>query len=211
MHPNPAFRQVPADESLAFARARGFGTLCINAESGPLLAHVPFLLAENGGLSALVHLARSNAIARAGLPTPAVIAVTGPESYISPDWYGAEDQVPTWNYVAVHLRGRLEPLAPEALRPMVDDLSALFETRLLPKTPWTSAKMSPGSMERMLRMILPFRLVIEAVDGTWKLGQNKTPEQRAGAVAGLEAWPEPSPRAELARLMAQIQAPAQAR
>jgi transcriptional regulator len=206
MHPNPAFRQVPAAESLAFARARGFGTLCVNGADGPLLAHVPFLMSETEGLCALVHLARSNAIARVGLPCPAVIAVTGPESYISPDWYGAEDQVPTWNYVAVHLRGRLEPLAAETLRPMVDDLSAIFEARLLPKKPWVSAKMSEGVMERMLRMILPFRLVIEGVEGTWKLGQNKTPEQRAGAVAGLESWPEPSPRAELARLMAQIHA-----
>lgn len=206
MHPNPAFRQVPAEESLAFARHRGFGTLCVNGQAGPIMAHVPFLVTETDGLSALIHLARSNAIARADLPTPAVIAVTGPESYISPDWYGAEDQVPTWNYVAVHLRGRLEPLAPETLRPMVDDLSAIFEARLLPKKPWTSAKMSEGVMERMLRMILPFRLVIEAVDGTWKLGQNKTPAQRAGAVAGLEAWSEPSPRAALARLMASVQA-----
>ncbi|MFZ9200715.1 MAG: FMN-binding negative transcriptional regulator, partial [Paracoccaceae bacterium] len=54
---------------------------------------------------------------------------------------------------------------------------------------------------RRMRMILPCRLVIEGVEGTWKLGQNKTPEQRAGAVAGLEAWEEPSPRTELARLM----------
>ena len=206
MHPNPAFRQVPTEESLAFARARGFGTLCVNGVGGPLLAHVPFLVTETDGLCALVHLARSNAIARADLPAPAVIAVTGPESYISPDWYGAEDQVPTWNYVAVHLRGRLEPLAPETLRPMVDDLSALFEARLLPKKPWVSAKMSQGAMERMMRMILPFRLIIESVDGTWKLGQNKTPDQRAGAVAGLKAWREPTPREELAELMRRISA-----
>ena len=207
MHPNPAFRQVPADESLAFARARGFGTLSINGEAGPLMAHVPFLFDETDGLCALIHLARSNALARAALPCRAVIAVMGPESYISPDWYGAADQVPTWNYVAVHLRGRLEPLPPEALRPMADDLSAIFEARLLPKKPWASAKMSEGAMERMMRMILPFRLVIEGVEGTWKLGQNKTPEQRAGAVAGLQGWSEPSPRAELARLMQRVSAP----
>lgn len=201
MHPNPAFRQVPAEDSLAFARDRGFGTLCINADSGPLLAHVPFVVTESGGLSALIHLARSNGIARSALPAPAVLAVMGPESYISPDWYGAVDQVPTWNYVAVHLRGRLEPMPAEALRPMADELSAMFEARLLPKRPWTSAKMSEGAMERMMRMILPYRLVIEGVEGTWKLGQNKTPEQRAGAVAGLEAWEEPSPRQALAALM----------
>ena len=201
MHPNPAFRQIPTEESMAFARERGFGTLSINGAAGPLMAHVPFLMTDAGEPSALIHLARSNAIARSALPCPAVLAVMGPESYISPDWYGSDDQVPTWNYVAVHLRGRFEPLPPEALRPMVDDLSAVFEARLLPKKPWTSAKMSPGAMERMLRMILPFRLVIEGVEGTWKLGQNKTPEQRAGAVAGLENWPEVGPRQALAALM----------
>ena len=74
MHPNPAFRQVPAEDSLAFAKARGFGTLCINADSGPLLAHVPFVVTESGGLSALIHLARSNAIARSALPAPAVLS-----------------------------------------------------------------------------------------------------------------------------------------
>ncbi len=120
MHPNPAFRQVPADDSLSFARARGFGTLSVNGAAGPLMAHVPFLISDSGEVCALIHLARSNAIARAALPCPAVLAVVGPDSYISPDWYGADDQVPSWNYVAVHLRGRLEPLPPETPHPMVD-------------------------------------------------------------------------------------------
>ena len=61
-------------------------------------------------------------------------------------------------------------------------------------------------MERMLRMILPFRLVIETVDGTWKLGQNKTAEQRAGAIAGLEPWVGKNPRQELAALMRRVSA-----
>lgn len=204
MHPNPAFRQVATPESLAFAKARGFGALSVNGPDGPLLAHVPFLFDQGDGLGVLIHLARSNAIARAELPAPAVLAVTGADGYVSPDWYGSEDQVPTWNYVAVHLRGRLEPLPDEALRPMVDALSEEFETRLLPKPVWRSSKMSPGAMERMLRMILPFRLVVESVDSTWKLGQNKTPEQRKGVVTALEALPELSSAAQLARLMARL-------
>lgn len=204
MHPNPAFRQVATPESLAFAKARGFGALSINGPEGPLLAHVPFLFDQGDELAVLVHLARSNAIARAALPTPAVLAVTGADGYISPDWYGTPDQVPTWNYVAVHLRGRLEPLPDTALEPMVNALSEEFETRLLPKPVWRSAKMSPGAMERMLRMILPFRLVVEKVDSTWKLGQNKTPEQRRGVVAALNGQPDLTPAAQLARLMARL-------
>jgi transcriptional regulator len=184
MHPNPAFRQEPLARNLAFARARGFGILSVNGPDGPIAAHVPFLLAEDGTVADL-HLARSNPIARAALLTPALIAVSGPDAYVSPDWYGAEDQVPTWNYVAVHLRGVLEPLPDAALRGQADALSAEHEGRIAGKRPWTSAKMSEGTMPRMMRMILPFRLRITAVEGTWKLNQNKPDEVRARAAAAL--------------------------
>ena len=190
MHPNPAFRQTPAADSLAFARARGFGLLMLNGDAGPLVAHVPFLLDADGSAAEL-HLSRGNPITRAALPGPAVIAVSGPDAYVSPDWYGPHDQVPdqvpTWNYVAVHLRGVLEPLPPEALRPHVDALSAEHEGRIAGKRPWTSAKMTEGAIERLMRMILPFRFRVEAVEGTWKLNQNKEAAMRAGVVRALEA------------------------
>ncbi|MBI1220877.1 MAG: FMN-binding negative transcriptional regulator [Rhodobacteraceae bacterium] len=201
MHPNPAFRQTPAEANLAFARSRGFATLAVNAAAGPLLSHIPFLLADDGA-SVELHLVRSNPIVPLiATPQPAVLSVTGPEGYISPDWYGLPDQVPTWNYVAVHLRGRLE-LSPEAaLRPLLDRLSDHFEALLLPKTPWTSAKMSPGSMERMMRMIVPCRLIVEDVQGTWKFGQNKPEAARLGAADGLEAAALSPEAATLATLM----------
>ncbi|MFN6925988.1 MAG: FMN-binding negative transcriptional regulator [Tabrizicola sp.] len=188
MHPNPAFRQTPQETNLAFARARGFGVLTVNGPEGPLAAHVPFLLNEDAGFAEL-HLARSNPIARAGLPAPALIAVSGPDAYVSPDWYGPHDQVPdqvpTWNYVAVHLRGSLEPLPEEALRPHADALSAEHEGRIAGKRPWTSAKMTEGAMTRMMRMILPFRFRVLSADGTWKLNQNKPPDVRARAAEAL--------------------------
>lgn len=185
MHTNPAFRTTALEDNLAFARARGFGILSVNGADGPLAAHVPFLISPDASFAEL-HLARSNPIARActaGLP--ALIAISGPDAYISPDWYGSADQVPTWNYIAVHLRGVLSPLPENHLHPHVDALSAAHEARLLPKTPWTSGKMSEGAMPRMLRMILPFRFDIALVDGTWKLNQNKTPEVRTSAADHL--------------------------
>ncbi len=188
MHPNPAFRKTPAQDNLDFARTRGFGTLCVNGEHGPVLAHVPFLLAADGATADL-HLARSNALIQNGLPAAAVLAVQGDDAYISPDWYGIADQVPTWNYIAVHLRGTLSPLPPEALEPHLNALSDHFESALLPKPIWTPAKMSDGVMERMMRMILPFRLTIASVDGTRKLNQNKTPQARAGVIAALDPHP----------------------
>jgi transcriptional regulator len=115
-----------------------------------------------------------------------VIAVSGPDSYVSPDWYGEENQVPTWNYVAVHLIGRLEPLPQEALRDLLDRESDLFESRLLPKPIWRAEKMEPDALEKLLRMIVPCRFQIDEIDGTWKLGQNKTDDMRRSAAEAME-------------------------
>lgn len=187
MHPNPAFRKEEQARNIGFARERAFGTLAVNGDDGPQTAHIPFLLAEDGQQAEL-HLVRSNPIARLREPTKAVITVTGPDSYISPDWYGVPDQVPTWNYVSVRLRGELHPMPQDDLHPMLDRLSAHFEETLQPKTPWTTAKMTPAVMEKMMRMILPFHFDVAEIEGTWKLGQNKPDEVRIAGADGVRAY-----------------------
>ncbi len=200
LHPNPAFRTTATEANLTFARNRGFGMLTVNGPDGPIAAHVPFLISADATTIDL-HLARSNPIARSPLPAKALIAVSGPDAYISPDWYGVPDQVPTWNYVAVHLRGTLRELPVETLREHADALSARFEADLLPKKPWVSGKMTEGVMERMMRMIVPFRLSLEAVDGTWKLNQNKDAHVRQAAADALAQQPTQGPAMALSLLM----------
>jgi transcriptional regulator len=203
MHPNPAFRTTATEANLTFARNRGFGMLTVNGPDGPIAAHVPFLISVDATTIDL-HLARSNPIARSPLPAKALIAVSGPDAYISPDWYGVPDQVPTWNYVAVHLRGTLRELPVETLREHADALSARFEADLLPKKPWVSGKMTDGVMDRMMRMIVPFRMDIEAVDGTWKLNQNKDSSVRLAAAEHLERSADPGAQAIAALMLKQI-------
>ncbi|SFK92290.1 FMN-binding negative transcriptional regulator [Shimia haliotis] len=201
MHPNPAFRGTETAHNLVFARERGFGVLALSAEQAPLISHVPFLLTEDGAVADL-HLVRSNPMARAlSEPMPARLVVSGPDSYVSPDWYEIDDQVPTWNYVAVHLTGTLAPLPQDDLPDLLDRLSAHFEAQLLPKSPWTRDKMDAEAFHRMLRMIQPFRLHIEDVQGTWKLGQNKPSEARHAAARHMATQSVGSHTAELAALM----------
>ena len=95
--------------------------------------------------------------------------------------------MPTWNYVAVHLTGTLELRPQEELLDLLDRQSAWFEDRLLPKPPWTTAKMNPVTMQKMMRMIVPCRMRITGVDGTWKLSQNKADAVRLAAADGVEA------------------------
>ncbi|MEM7547373.1 MAG: FMN-binding negative transcriptional regulator [Pseudomonadota bacterium] len=186
MHPNQAFRGVEDKRNLDFARERGFGILTISGAEGPLASHIPFIVADDGAVVA-AHIVRSNPIWRAlrGGEAKALIAVSGPDGYVSPDWYGAVDQVPTWNYVAVNLRGTLRLLDQAALRAHLDDLSARFEIHLAPKPVWHSSKMDQEVMARMMRTIAPIEMRIEAVHGTWKLNQNKTEDARLGAARAI--------------------------
>ena len=202
MHPNPVHRQATREWNLAFASDRGFGVLAVAGEAGavgPLLSHIPFLVEEEGG-AVHAHLVRSNPIARllAKSERPAVLAVSGPDGYVSPDWYGpVPEQVPTWNYVAVHLRGALRLRPDEALRPHLDALSARLEEALRPKPPWRTSKVSPDRLASMMRAIVPVELAVETVDGTWKLNRNKTDEirLRAASHVGTEGFGQ-----EVARL-----------
>ena len=179
MHPYPAFREDSDAKNLNFARNRGFGTLSVNGEPAPEVIHIPFLLSEIGD-HVEFHLARFNPIARIG-QGHAVLTVTGPNGYVSPDWYNMADQVPTWNYVAVHLRGNLEALPMDSLSGLIDRQSAFFEEKLAPKPPWTAEKMSDGVKDQMMKAIRPFRLSIKVIDGIWKLNQNKPDDVRLRA------------------------------
>ena len=204
MHPNPAFRAEDTARHIAFARERAFGVLALSTDTAPLISHVPFLLSDDG-THAELHLVRSNPIVRAlRLPGPARIAVSGPDGYVSPDWYGAEDQVPTWNYVAVHLTGQLEQRPQGELLDLLDRQSAFYEARLLPKPPWTTQKMSADALERMMRMIVPFRLRIDDIQGTWKLNQNKPDAARESAAEQIAHNGIGSELKALQKLMAQV-------
>lgn len=202
MHPNKAYRPDNQSESIALARETGFGMLAVGLPgAAPLLSHVPFLLNENGD-KAQLHLVRSNPIARAITgPVQARIAVQGPHGYISPDWYGIDDQVPTWNYVAIHLTGMLEPMPDVDLPELLARQSAFFEASLTPKPEWHMDKLTHDTATRMMKQIRPFQLIISDVDSTWKLSQNKPDAVRHAAADQLAAQGQGNETDLLAALM----------
>ena len=198
MHPAAAFRVTDPLRLAAFVGERAFAVVVGVAGGRPLAAHAPVVL---NGRTLRFHLSGANPLTealRAG--GTALAVVTGPDAYVSPDWYAAADQVPTWNYVSVEMEGPVSPLAPEATARLLDDLSAQHEAPLAPKAPWTRAKMSAGRFETMLAAIQGFELAVERFEGVWKLSQNKPAE--VGRVAGqLAARPDIGAR-RIAALMA---------
>ena len=185
MHPNAAFRHEDRDAVRAFAAEIGFGMLFLTTPDGPRVAHVPFVFLDDDRIT--FHLARGNAITKHLDGAEALFVVNGPDGYISPDWYGIDDQVPTWNYIAFELQGRSRKMDEAALIAQVDALSQNQETRLAPKPVWTRDKMAHGYFDKLLRGITGFEMTITAWRSTVKLGQNKSAEVRAAAADGAEA------------------------
>jgi transcriptional regulator len=191
MHPSPAFRVEDEAVLTAHLAARPFVTLAAVVAGRPLVAHAPVVVRRlPGGLALDFHLSRGNALSPALAEGFRAVAVSlGPEAYVSPDWYADKDQVPTWNYVSVEAEGPVAALDDAGLVALLDALSVQEETRLLPKRPWTRAKMSPGKFDKMTRMIIGARLTVERLEGITKLSQNKPQSDRAGVIAALGDHP----------------------
>jgi transcriptional regulator len=179
MHPNRAFAWKDRAAMLAFVADIAFCTIVVD---GSALVHAPVIV--SGADRILFHVSRGNRAAALD-PRRAILSCLGPDAYVSPDWYGTPDQVPTWNYLAVEAEGPLRRLDEAELAGLLDALGAAHEARLAPKPEWTRAKMTAGRFEAMLRAIIGYELRVETLRGTRKLGQTKTLEERIGAAEGL--------------------------
>ncbi len=179
--------------------AHPFGVLITPGEGPlPFLAHLPFLLdrAEGPQGTLYCHVARANpvrAALEAGAPVLAVFR--GPHGYVSPGWYTSRDEVPTWNYAVVHAHATPRLLDEEGLCASLAALARVHE-RGQPD-PWTLADLTPETKGDLLPAIAGFALTITALEAKLKLSQNRKPEDREGALRGLEARGD----AELVALM----------
>jgi transcriptional regulator len=180
MHPDRRFAWQDRDAMLAFLADVSFSTICVD---GPFVIHAPVVVDAPDRLR--FHVARGNRAAGALDGARAIVSCLGPDAYISPDWYGTPDQVPTWNYVGIEAEGPLRRMDDEGLIALLDDLGAVHEARLAPKPVWTRGKMTPGRLEGMLKAVIGYELTIEALRGTRKLGQHKSETEMAGAIEGL--------------------------
>ena len=186
MHPAPKFLETDRDTLIARMAAYPFALVCAVADGRPVVAHAPVIVSGEGVLR--FHLARANPACRAILQTGrALVVFSGAHDYISPDWYGLDDQVGTWNYLSVEAEGDAIPMSEADTTILLDDLSDIFEAPLAPKPAWTRAKLDPAKFTRMLTAITGFRLTPDRLEGITKLGQYKSAEARRNVAAALKA------------------------
>lgn len=185
MHPSPTFRWDDPETLIAFATAVGFGMLFGQTPDGSRVAHLPFV--QTGPDRLAFHIARGNGLARHLDGATALLVVNGPDGYVSPDYYGIADQVPTWNYLAAEFEGHVTRISEDALLAQIDALSAQEEARLSPKPAWTRDQTNPAVITQLLKGIWGFEMRVAAWRGTAKLSQNKPDHVRLKAADAVEA------------------------
>ncbi|MCP9222455.1 FMN-binding negative transcriptional regulator [Erythrobacter sp. LQ02-29] len=194
MHPNPLFRSEDRALFESLIDQVGFGMVFLTTPDGPRVAHTPLLSTGDGAVQ--FHLARGNALTRHLDGATALIVVNGPDSYVSPRWYADRAQVPTWDYLALELEGRVRRMDEDGVEALLHTLIERHENRIEGE-PWRAEETPADRWDGLRRGIVGFELEAQAWRPTVKLSQKKSPEERDTIAAQLAAHGSPA----LAQLM----------
>ncbi|RQP24513.1 FMN-binding negative transcriptional regulator [Piscinibacter terrae] len=175
----------------ALMREHPFGLLVTQSDAGLSANGIPFLFdAQRGPLGTLrAHVARGNPVWReARQDAESLVVFQGPQAYVSPSWYATKAQtgmvVPTWNYVMVQARGRLQVRDdPEWVLQLVSELTDRHEA---PRdAPWKVADAPQGFTQGLLKAIVGLEIELASLEGKWKVSQNRPAADREGVITGL--------------------------
>ena len=168
-----------------FISHNGFGILIHQGNQKLQGTHVPMLLAKNekGNDILTGHLSRANPQWKHFKDNDQIMAIfMGPHSYISSSWYQKES-VPTWNYIAVHIYGKIKLVEGEAL---IDDMRKLvdkYEKNSI--NPVVLDKLSPKTM-KMVSGVVGFQIEIKEIQAAFKLSQNRDETDYENIIKELE-------------------------
>lgn len=164
----------------------GFATLISSKDGQPFATHIPLELEVNGEEWTLHgHMARANPQWKNFETNPEVLAVfMGPHTYVSPSWYNHRN-VPTWNYMAAHLSGKVKLVEGEALEQKLRQLMARYENAHAEK-PQGYDEIPAKTLEFDLRGVMGFEIKVEKIEASYKLSQNRDAESYAGIIAHLK-------------------------
>jgi len=184
---------------LAYMRAYSFAALASAGPAGLMATHLPFVIEEQDGrITLLAHMARANPQWRDfAAAAETLVIFMQPHAYVSPRLYDSRQNVPTWNYVAVHAYGRPELIEERAAklelqRKLIRQHDAGYLAQM--------AELPESYIDAKLAAIVSFSLAVTRIEARYKLSQDKNPAERERIARELEAGGD-SVAAETARLM----------
>ncbi|MCW5908257.1 MAG: FMN-binding negative transcriptional regulator [Chitinophagales bacterium] len=186
MYIPPHFKQEDKQAIEQLVREFSFATLISIKDTLPWATHIPLELEiRNGNWFLHGHMAKANPQWKNFESQPEVLAVfMGPHTYVSPSWYNHRN-VPTWNYMAAHLYGKVKLVEGEALEAMLKNLMLRYESAHA-KHPQAYEEIPPKTLEMDLRGVVGFEIAVERIDASFKLSQNRDAESYASVIEQLK-------------------------
>ncbi len=179
------FRVHDHADAIAFMRANPFAILVSTTDDGPFATHLPvFVHQKEDHLVIRGHVAKANPHWRHLEQNPACMTIFhGAHAYVSASNYVTRENVPTWNYGAVHVYGNSRTFSsPEDLQSILHQLIGAFEPAYAEQ--WGS--LTDAYRERMLSHIVGIEITVTKVEAKFKLSQNRTKEEQSNVIISLE-------------------------
>ncbi|MET1248864.1 FMN-binding negative transcriptional regulator [Sporolactobacillus sp. STCC-11] len=187
------------DENAMFAviEENSFATVFSQHQGTPYATHLPLVLDREHGML-YGHFARANGQWEDSADQEVLAVFQGPHCYISPTWYETNQAVPTWNYVSVHVYGKVEVLRDpdeimDVMKKMITNYEGAHEKYQMDELP---TQMIDG----LLKGIVAFQMRIDRMEGARKLSQHNSSERRARIIAHLNQS-EHEAEKQIAKLM----------
>jgi transcriptional regulator len=181
-----AFREEDVEKLVAFMRSNSFATLISVQNHLPVASHIPLVTTLKDNVVTLTgHLAKLNPHWQAFGEYESLAVFTGPHAYISPSAYEKQENVPTWNYIAVHAYGFPQIVTSDSSRESMDKMiNEMIDTYGSDyKSQWQG--LSENYREGMMKGIVGFEMTVTRLEGKYKLSQNRSHVDQANVAHAL--------------------------
>lgn len=191
-----AFREEDVTKLVAFMRSNSFATLISVQDHVPVASHIPLVVTLKDDVVKLTgHLAKQNSQWQSFKEHESLVVFTGAHTYISPSAYEKQENVPTWNYIAVHAYGIPQIITLNSSRELMDKMIDEMINAYGPdyKSQWHS--LSDGYREGMMDGIVGFEITVTRLEGKYKLSQNRSNTDQARVAHALLQSNDPNAQA----------------
>ncbi len=183
MYTPKQFQNNDGSSIKAFIRHHGFGILISNADQKILATHIPMEFSDDE-TKLTGHIARANPQWKKFKEDSEVLAIfSGPHAYISSSWYDHEN-VPTWNYIAVHVYGKINLIEGDQLYQSLTHLVDKYEKGSA--NPVSMEKMSAEYVQKSIQGLVGFEISISGIEAARKLSQNRDKKNHQNIIHELE-------------------------
>ena len=182
----PRIHRPEAQEAIFdHIKKNGFGTVIGQKEGKQIAVHVPLLVKEIDGKRVLTsHVAVANEIKSCFDGKQELLAIIMQQhAYVSSSWY-SHVNVPTWNYIAVHIYGTAHVMTGEELYSSLDSLVEKYEQGRSDR--FFVNQMGDKMFQAHIRGLVGFRLNINRIEAAYKLSQNRNDKDYKNIILELE-------------------------